>query len=88
MLLYPSQLITAIRNDIATARATLTEPEFATFSKLGPFTESLRRMASEEETPAAATEEEEAEEFSFMAPPEGFECDSEEECVIPGMEEE
>lgn len=70
-----SQLISAIRSDISTARDALGVAPFDALSQLGTFLDSVTQSAKVEEE----------EEFSFMAPPEGYECNDDEECVLPDL---
>ena len=69
------ELIAAIRSDIATADQSLKLPEYAACAELPRFRECL--------TVPAGNIDDDDDGFSFMAPPEGYECEDEEECVLP-----
>ena len=72
---FPSfdELIAAIRSDIATADQALKLPEYAACAELPGFRACLAVPPADDDDGG----------FSFMAPPEGYECEDEEECVLP-----
>ena len=93
-----AETLAAIRADIDTAGRVLTEPEFAAFRDNAALAAGGAEASGNEMEPkggwgvdnlmdmmdtAADEEEEEEEGFSFMAPPEGLQCNDEEECVMP-----
>jgi len=85
---FPSfdELIAAIRNDIATSGAALKEPEYAACKELPRFCELLKEAAATAQEDGGDGDDEGG--FSFMAPPEGYECEDDEECVIPDMDDD
>ena len=70
--------IAAIRSDIATADQALKLPEYAACAELPDFRACLAAPAADDDDGG----------FSFMAPPEGYECEDEEECVLPDDDDE